>query len=77
MHQPNDSPTAPPPRPPLERPVAPLAHEARFGSDVAQAVLRSVRSLEAAEDMARIFSGLGDLGTKELGSSAVLSPSVP
>ena len=37
----------------------------------------SVRALEAAEDMARVFMGLGDLGTKELGSSAVLSPSVP
>ncbi len=68
MRQPNDSPTAPPPRPPLERPVAPLAGEARFGSDVAADTLRALDIPYIALNPGASFRGLHDSLVNRLGN---------
>jgi thiamine pyrophosphate-dependent acetolactate synthase large subunit-like protein len=67
MRQPNDSPT-PPPRPPLERPVAPLAREARFGSDVAADTLRALDIPYIALNPGASFRGLHDSLVNRLGN---------
>jgi hypothetical protein len=59
MRQPNDTPS-PPPRPPLERPVAPLAREARYGSDVAADTLRALDIPYIALNPGASFRGLHD-----------------
>jgi hypothetical protein len=68
MRQPDDSPTAPPPRPPLERPVAPLAREARFGSDVAADTLRALDIPYIALNPGASFRGLHDSLVNRLGN---------
>jgi acetolactate synthase I/II/III large subunit len=67
MRQPNDSPT-PPPRPPVERPVAPLAREARFGSDVAADTLRALDIPYIALNPGASFRGLHDSLVNRLGN---------
>src|SRR5207237_10595227 len=65
--QPNDSPT-PPSRPPLERPVEPLAREARFGSDVAADTLRALDIAYIALNPGASFRGLHDSLVNRLGN---------
>jgi 2-methylcitrate dehydratase PrpD len=49
----------------------------RFGADVARVALDAVREIEDTADMARVFKGLGDLGTMGFGREPrFLSPSV-
>jgi acetolactate synthase I/II/III large subunit len=67
MRQQNDNPSAPP-RPPLERPVAPLAREARFGSDVAADTLRALDIPYIALNPGASFRGLHDSLVNRLGN---------
>ncbi len=49
----------------------------RFGADVSRVALDAVREIEDTADMARVFKGLGDLGTMGFGREPrFLSPSV-
>jgi 2-methylcitrate dehydratase PrpD len=48
----------------------------RFGADVAQSALDALRSIERAPDMALVFRGLGDLGTKGPGQGSFTSNSL-
>jgi thiamine pyrophosphate-dependent acetolactate synthase large subunit-like protein len=67
MRQQNHSPP-PPTRPPLERPVAPLAREARFGSDVAADTLRALDIPYISLNPGASYRGLHDSLVNRLGN---------
>jgi acetolactate synthase I/II/III large subunit len=67
MRQQNDNPGAPT-RPALERPIEPLAREARFGSDVAADTLRALDIPYIALNPGASFRGLHDSLVNRLGN---------